>query len=108
MLNLDAGAGGVAYIELLSSAGEVLPGFSRAEAIATATNSLEAVVRWRSPVNNKTLDNVASLLGKPIRISFELEDAVLRRRWGGVARIFAHRHSRGAPPLHGVLLRWFR
>ena len=77
LLNLDAGAGGVAYIELLSPAGEVLPGFSRAEAIATATNSLEAVVRWRSPVNNKTLGNVASLLGKPIRIAFELEDAVL-------------------------------
>lgn len=70
-LNIATSASGIAIVELLDSEGNVLPGFSRAEADPIIGNAIQHTVTWQSS------SDVSALAGKPIRIRFLLEDADL-------------------------------
>ena len=67
-VNVDAGAGSLA-VEVLSAAGEPLPGFAREDCQTIDTDGVREAVRWsgdaRLPV------------GQPLRLRFHLQDARL-------------------------------
>ncbi len=70
-LNLDAGAGGSARVELLDRQGRPISGYTREDASPLYGNSVRMPVSWRSGTD------LQSLAGKPIRVRFLMRDCKL-------------------------------
>lgn len=70
-LNLDAGAGGSARLELLDTQGQPINGHSLKDALPLSGNSLRMPVTWAGHTD------IEALAGKPIRIRFVMRDCKL-------------------------------
>lgn len=70
-LNLDAGAGGSARVELLEESGKPIPGFSLFEADELTGDSVRKTVSWGGRTD------VSSLSGKPVRMRIRMRAAHL-------------------------------
>ena len=71
VLNLAAGNGGTAQVELQSAAGEPIPGFTVKQSKKLAGDKIEMTAAWNSG------SHVGDLAGKPVRLRFELKNADL-------------------------------
>jgi hypothetical protein len=71
VLNVDTGAGGVVFVEVLDADGKTIEGFSQAEALPTCGNDVALLVTWSSD------SDLARLAGKPIRLRFAMRDCKL-------------------------------
>jgi hypothetical protein len=68
-LNFATSAAGSLYVELTDAAGKPIPGFSRADADEQFGDTLDRTVTW------KNSSDVSALVGKTVRLRFELRDA---------------------------------
>jgi hypothetical protein len=68
-LNIDAGSGGWARVELLDAAGRPIDGYGPSDRLTA--NSLRSNVTWKGNAD------VSRLAGKPVRLRFELNNAKL-------------------------------
>ena len=78
VVNADASQGSLA-VELLSPAGETLPGFSRQDCTDVRSDSVRHVVRWQ--------DRQRLPAGQPLRLRFHLDTAQLYSFRVGTAEI---------------------
>ena len=70
-LNLDAGAGGSAKVELLEESGKPIPGFSFHDGDELTGNAVRKTVKWSG---NSDLKKLA---GRPVRMRFRMRSAKL-------------------------------
>ena len=70
-LEINVAAGGAARVALLGSDGTALPGFSLEDCDPIHTDGVRVAVSWHSSVD------VSGLVGRPVRVLFELRDAKL-------------------------------
>ena len=68
-LNLATSAAGSVRVEILDGDGQVIPGFSRADAVELIGDDLERVAAWKQGAD------LASLAGRPIRLRLVMKDA---------------------------------
>jgi hypothetical protein len=68
-LNFATSAAGSLYVELTDAAGKPIPGFSKADADELFGDTLDRTVTW------KNSSDVSALVGKTVRLRFELRDA---------------------------------
>lgn len=70
-LNVDTGAGGCVYVEVLDAAGQAIPGLTRAEAVPVWGNAVRLPVRWRDQ------SDLSALANQPVRLRFLMQDCKL-------------------------------
>ncbi|HQE82799.1 MAG TPA: hypothetical protein PLM14_07330 [Candidatus Hydrogenedentes bacterium] len=70
-LNVDTGAGGVAFVEILDAEGAAIEGFSRAEAVPACGNDVALRAKWTGAAA------LGALGGKPVRLRFSMRDCKL-------------------------------
>ncbi len=70
-LNIDTGAMGTAFVELLDADGKPIPGFTFADCEEIGGNFIDQAVYWKGKTD------VSTLAGRPIRIAFQLKRAKL-------------------------------
>ena len=70
-LNLDTGAGGAAFVELLEESGKPIPGFTFLDCEELNANSVRKLVKWGRK------SDVSSLAGRPIRLRFRMRSTKL-------------------------------
>lgn len=68
-LNASTSAGGFVRIEITDAQGTPIPGFSFSESKPLVGDSVDTIARW------KPTSDLTALIGKPIRLRFELLDA---------------------------------
>ncbi len=68
-INFATSAAGSVTIEILDAAGQVIEGFAKSDCDALIGNEIDRVATWNGS------SDVSSLVGKPIRLRFELVDA---------------------------------
>jgi hypothetical protein len=71
VVNFSASAAGSVRIEVRDERGWPIPGFEREHCIELLGDDLERVVRWKEG------KDLSALAGRPVRLSFELNDADL-------------------------------
>ena len=70
-LNIDTGAMGTAFVEILDAAGQPIPGFTFADCEEIGGNFIDQRVYW------KGRSDLAALAGQPIRLRFVMKRAKL-------------------------------
>lgn len=70
-LNLDTSAGGVARVEILDASGKQIDGYSLDQADQLNGNSVRLPASWRGK------QDVSLLMGKPVKLHFELRNCKL-------------------------------
>ena len=68
-VNFDGGAGGWLRVEVLDEAGQPVPGYRWEETQVVMGNGTQKEVCWQAPLGD--------LVGKPVRLRFEMRDARL-------------------------------
>ena len=68
-LNVSTSAAGTVRVELQEDNGKPLPGFSLADCDPIYGDDLERTVSWKGS------SNLSSIVGKPVRLRLELQDA---------------------------------
>ena len=74
-LNLDAGRGGKAEVEVLDATGKPLPGFSRARAEPVIGDAVRLPVQWAAGTE------LGGLANQTVRLRIHLTDAELYSFW---------------------------
>jgi hypothetical protein len=69
VLNYASSAAGSVQVEIQDETGKPIPGFSQHDMMPLFGDELDAVITWQKE------KNVASLMGKPVRLRFILQDA---------------------------------
>ena len=71
VLNVNTSSAGLVRVGLTTPDGKVIPGFAPGDCDRIMTNNVAHVVKWRGK------PNVSTLVGKPIRLRFEMRSAKL-------------------------------
>jgi hypothetical protein len=75
LLNLDAGAGGSATVEILDEGGKAIPGFSGGSAVPVTGDGIRLPVKWAAS------GDIGSLAEKVVRLKIHLKNASLYAFW---------------------------
>ena len=70
-LNMSSSAAGGIFVEIQDAAGAPVPGFTLADCVELNTDDVSRTVAWKGGTD------ISSLVGKPIRLRFQMKDADL-------------------------------